>query len=159
MKTLKHIFNNPQNFRFIVRMCRVYMFVMVAIMFLSACGDGNGSNKGNKTISQPARQNSTDQLSDGSDLFSRYGCIACHSLDGSVRYGPPLNDLFMKEVTVVRQGQEKTIVADREYYTRAITDPDYEKVMEYKNKTMPKPVIPEDDVETLIDYLIGPGDN
>jgi len=69
-------------------------------------------------------------------------------------YGPPLNDLYMKEVAVVRQGKEKTILADREYLTKAITDPDYEKVMEYKNSIMPKPDIPKDDLETLIDYLI-----
>jgi len=73
-------------------------------------------------------------------------------------YGPPLNDLFMKEVSVVRQGKEETIVADREYFTKAITDPDYEKVLEYKNKIMPKPEIHGDDVETLIDYLIELGE-
>ena len=91
-------------------------------------------------------------------MFSKYGCFACHSLDGSIMYGPPLNDLFMKEVSVVRQGREETIVADREYFTKAITDPDYERVTEYKNKIMPKPEIHEDDVETLIDYLIELGE-
>ena len=147
--------------------------VLVALLFLFACGEGTDRNKGNKAISQPAQQTSTDKKTinqaaqqtntdkrtDGSDLFNRYGCIACHSLNGSVMYGPPLNGLFMKEVTVVRQGQEETIVADREYFTRAITDPDYEKVLEYKSKVMPKPDIPEDDVESLIDYLTGLGEN
>jgi hypothetical protein len=74
-------------------------------------------------------------------------------------YGPPLNDLFMTEVSVVRQGEVKTITADRNYLIRAITDPDYEKVAKYKTKVMPKPEIPGDDVETLIDYLIGQGEN
>lgn len=136
-------------------MCRVLKLVMVAFIFLSACGEGTGMNKGKKAINPPTQQTNDDNPGDGSDLFSRYGCFACHSLDGSVKYGPPLNDLYMKEVSVIRQGKEKTIVADRKYFTRAITDPDYEKVTEYKSKIMPKPVIPEDDVETLIDYLIG----
>jgi len=140
-------------------MYSIYKIAMVAFIFLSACGQGIDRNKSSKTISQPAQQTSIDKPEDGSDLFSRYGCIACHSLDGSVKYGPPLNGLFMKEVSVVRQGQEKTIVADRDYLTRAITDPDYEKVLEYKNKVMPKPVIPEDDVQTLIDYLTGQEEN
>ena len=70
-------------------------------------------------------------------------------------YGPPLNGLFMKEVSVVRQGEVKTIIADRDYLTRSITDPDYEKVSGYRSKVMPKPVIPENDVKILIDYLIG----
>ena len=131
---------------------------MLAFIFLSACGEGTDRNKGNKAINQAIQKTNTDKLSDGSDLFTRYGCFACHSLDGSVMYGPPLNDLFMKEVTVLRQGKEKTIVADREYFTKAITDPDYEKVSEYKRKIMPKPVIPKNDVETLVDYLIELGE-
>jgi cytochrome c2 len=131
---------------------------MLAFIFLSACGDGTDKNKDNKAIRQATQQTKPDKLIDGSDLFSKYGCFACHSLDGGVMYGPPLNGLFMKEVSVVRMGKEKTIVADREYLTKAITDPDYEKVSEYKNKIMPKPVIPRDDIETLIDYLIELGE-
>jgi len=131
---------------------------MLAFIFLSACGEGTDKYKGNKAINQASQQTNADKLTSGSDLFSKYGCFACHSLDGSVMYGPPLNDLFMKEVSVVRSGKEKTIVADREYFTKAIMDPDYEKVSEYKNKIMPKPVIPKDDVETLIDYLIELGE-
>ena len=131
---------------------------MLAFIFLSACGEGTDKNKGNKAIKQPTQQTNTDKRTDGSDLFSKYGCFACHSLDGSVMYGPPLNDLFMKEVSVVRQGTEKTIVADREYFIKAISDPDYEKVSEYKSRIMPKPAIPRDDVETLIDYLIELGE-
>jgi len=130
---------------------------MVALIFLSACGEGTDKNKGNKVISQPTPQTNTDKLTDGSDLFSKYGCMTCHSLNGSVMYGPPLNDLYMKDVSVVRQGKEITIVADREYFTRAITDPDYEQVSAYKSKVMPIPVIPKDDVETLINYLIKQG--
>jgi cytochrome c2 len=127
---------------------------MIAFMFLSACGQVTDKKKGNTAINQPIQQSNTGQLTDGSDLFSKYGCFTCHSLDGSVMYGPPLNGLYMKEVNLVRQGKEKTIVADRDYFTKAITDPDYEKVSGYQNRIMPRPVIPKDDVETLIDYLI-----
>lgn len=135
--------------------------MIVAVIFLSACGEGTDKNKGdkvNKANNKSTQQSNTDILTDGSDLFSKYGCFVCHSLDGGVMYGPPLNDLFMKEVTVERKGKEKTIVADREYLSKAITDPDYEKVLEYKSKIMPKPVIPKDDVETLVDYLIELGE-
>lgn len=138
-------------------MYRACKLLTVALIFLSACGQGTNRNKSNKVIYEPTRQAKTDKPTDGSDLFSRYGCIACHSLDGSVMYGPPLNGLFMKEVTLLRQGEERTTIADREYLTKAITDPDYEKVLEYKSKIMPKPVIPEEDVESLIDYLIEQG--
>jgi cytochrome c oxidase subunit 2 len=135
-------------------MCRTCKLAMIACIFLSACGEGTDRNKGNKAMDPSAQQASTELPAEGSDLFSRYGCFACHSLDGSELYGPPLNDLFMKEVSVVRQGKTTLIVADRDYLSRAITDPNYEKVTEYQNKIMPKPVIPEEDVETLVDYLI-----
>jgi cytochrome c2 len=147
-------------------MCRRYQLVTVVFVFLSACGGRTGSNKGSETISQPPQETSADPPQEtsadppagGPELFSKYACFTCHSLEGKVMYGPPLNGLFMKEVSVVRQGEVKTIIADRDYLTRAITDPDYEKVTEYKAKVMPKPDIPADDVETLIDYLIGQGE-
>jgi len=135
-------------------MCRTYKLVMIACIFLPACGEGTDRNKGKKAMEESTQQANTELPAEGSDLFSRYGCFACHSLDGSDLYGPSLNDLFMKEVSVARQGKATIIVADRKYLSRAITDPDYEKVTEYKNKIMPKPVIPQEDVETLVDYLI-----
>ena len=148
-------------------MCRTYQLVMVVIVFLTGCGGGTERNKGGSTesipggeiINEPAPTSGTDQHYGGPDLFSKYACFTCHSLEGTVMYGPPLNGLFMTEVSVVRQGEVKTIIADRDYLFRAITDPDYEKVTEYKSRVMPKPEIPGDDVETLIDYLIGQGAN
>ena len=145
-------------------MCRTYKLVMLAFIFLCACGEGtdknkdNNANKANKAIQPPTQQTSPDILISGPDLFSKYGCFACHSLDGKVMYGPPLHDLYMKEVSVVRKGKEITIVADREYFTKAIMDPDYEKVSDYKDRIMPKPVIPEEDIEALVDYLIELGE-
>jgi cytochrome c2 len=149
-----------------MRMCRTYQLVTVVFIFLSACNGGTGTNKGGgtesntggETINEPAPTSGTDQHSGGPDLFSKYACFTCHSLEGKVMYGPPLNGLFMTEVSVVRQGEMKTVIADRDYLTRSITDPDYEKVTEYQSKVMPKPEIPGDDVETLIDYLIEQGE-
>ena len=131
---------------------------MLACVFLTACGQGPDKDKGTKASNPPTQQSSPEMPASGSDLFSKYGCFACHSIDGKVMYGPPLNDLFMKEVSVVRKGKEQTIVADREYFTKAIIDPDFEKVTEYKNRVMPKPEIPAEDLETLIDYLIELGE-
>ena len=134
---------------------------MGAFIFLIACGQGSNqesNQESTQAVNDPTPKINTDKNKDGSLMFATYGCFACHSLDGSIMYGPPLNDLFMKEVTVVRKGKEETIVADREYLSKAITDPDYERVFGYQNKLMPKPVIPEDVVETLIDYLIEMGE-
>ena len=134
----------------------ILSFFLLNVHILSADITNNSSNILSNQITN--QQSNTDILTDGSNLFSKYACFTCHSLDGSVMYGPPLNDLFMKEVSVVRKGKEKIIVADRKYFNKAITDPDYEKVSEYKSRIMPKPIIPKDDVETLIDYLIELGE-
>jgi hypothetical protein len=69
-------------------------------------------------------------------------------------YGPPLNDLYLNEVSVLRKGKQRTLVAKRSYLKKSITDPDYEKVLNYENRIMPEPAIPKEDLESLIDYLI-----
>ena len=156
--TLVQVFDDMPNFHFFVGMHRSFIIVMLASIFLSACVGGPDKNKGNNAIQTPQQPPLNSKLNHGADLYSRYGCFACHSLDGKVMYGPPLNGLYLKEVSVVRRGREKTIVADREYFIRAITDPDYEKVSEYQHRIMPVPDIPREDVETLVDYLIGLGE-
>ena len=132
--------------------------MILAFMFLTACGGGSEKNTGNKDSNRPTRETSTDKPADGSELFSNYRCFACHSLEGGVMYGPPLNGLYGKEISVIRQGEELTIIADREYFTRAIKDPDYEKVLEYKNRIMTKPDISDDEIDSIVDYLIGLGE-
>lgn len=90
----------------------------------------------------------------GSELFVKYGCAVCHSLDGKVIYGPPLNGLFMKEVKVLRNGKEISLIADRDYLKKAISEPRYEKVLEYSNKEMPIPAFTEEEANVLVEYLI-----
>jgi mono/diheme cytochrome c family protein len=139
-------------------MYRRNTLVVIACFVLSACGEGALRDKTHKTPDPPPQQTLPGVVAEGADLFSKYGCFACHALDGSAMYGPPLNDLFMKEVSVVRRGREETILADREYFTRAIIDPEYEKVSDYEHRIMPVPEIPKEDLETLVDYLIGLGE-
>ena len=155
--TLELVFYDMPNFLFFVGMHRLFMIVMLASIFLSACVGGPDKSKGNNAIPASQQPPLNSPFTNGADLYSRYGCFACHSLNGSDMYGPPLNGLYLKEVSVVRRGREKTILADREYFIRAITDPDYEKVSEYQHRIMPAPDIPREDVETLVDYLIGLG--
>jgi mono/diheme cytochrome c family protein len=103
------------------------------------------------------RQNKHDEediLKKGSELFVKYGCAVCHSLDGKEIYGPPLNGIYMKELLVIRKGQEFTVTADREYLKKAIVDPRFEKVLEYKNKEMPLTQISDEEAELLVDYII-----
>jgi hypothetical protein len=125
------------------KMNRFYKLIPVLFIVFTACG--SGSNK---------KQSDPDILKKGPELFSKYGCNICHTFDGSVLYGPPLNEIYMTEITVIRQGEEKTIVADREYLKRAVVDPRFEKLLEYQNKEMPVTFISNEEADILVDYII-----
>jgi hypothetical protein len=60
----------------------------------------------------------------------------------------------MKNIKVIRNGQEFTIVADRDYLSKAISEPRYEKVLEYKNKEMPLTNFSKEETEILVEYII-----
>jgi len=124
-------------------MNQINKLLLCLIFFSVACG---------KT--PPKQPDRATALKKGSDLFVKYGCAVCHSVDGTVIYGPPLNDLHLKEVKVIRQGEEFTVIADREYLKKAIVDPRFEKVLEYRNKEMPLTQIPDEEAEILVDYII-----
>jgi len=114
-------------------------------LFLLLIGCGKASEK------KPDKQ---EILIKGSELFAKYGCAVCHSLEGKVIYGPPLDGIYMKKLKVVRNGKEFEVVADREYLKKAISEPRYEKVLEYKNKEMPLANFSDEETEMLVDYLI-----
>lgn len=105
-----------------------------------------------------APEKSADQKhisQNGAEMFVKYGCAVCHSIEGKVIYGPPLNGIYMKKLKVLRNNQEYTVVADRDYLTKAINEPRYEKVLEYSNKEMPLPTFSKDETSILVDYIIG----
>ena len=103
----------------------------------------------------PRKQTDRNEIiQKGTELFAKYGCAVCHSLDGKVIYGPPLDEIYMKNVKVLRQGEEFTIVADRDYLKKAISEPRYEKVLEYSNKEMPIPAFTDEEAEILVDFII-----
>ena len=124
-------------------MRKINMLILYMFVLLMACGEAPKKKSDQQEI-----------LKKGAELFAKYGCAVCHLLEGKVIYGPPLNDIYMKEVKVVRQGKEFSVVADREYLKKAISEPRYEKVLEYKNKEMPLTNFSEEEAEILVDYLI-----
>lgn len=90
----------------------------------------------------------------GESLFSSVGCITCHSLTSDKLYGPALNDIFKKEIKVIKKGTEHTVLVDRSYLERSIVDPDFEKPSAFKNSKMPTPNLTKKEVDCLIDYII-----
>ncbi|MBN1819617.1 MAG: c-type cytochrome [Prolixibacteraceae bacterium] len=122
-----------------------FLFVLIIV---SSCGRNTET-----------QNTSRKDLKTGVELFIKYGCIVCHSLEGKDIYGPALNNIYLKNVNVIRKGEELTLVADRDYLKKAISDPRYEKVKEYTNKDMPETYFSEKEVDILVDYLISLSEN
>jgi mono/diheme cytochrome c family protein len=124
-------------------MLKIYTVILVFFILLAGCKETTKNKSG-----------STEILTEGAELFAKYGCAVCHSLKGDVIYGPPLNGIYMKKIRVIRDGKEVEIVADRNYLKKSISDPRYEKVLEYNNKEMPISNFSDEEAEILVDYLI-----
>lgn len=89
-------------------------------------------------------------------LLKKYNCTDCHSLDGTVLVGPTLKDIYKKEVTVIENGKEKTVTADKDYLRESILNPSkkvvkgFDAIMSsYKND------ITEKDLEMMLSLFAG----
>ena len=110
----------------------------------AACGGGDDGGSGGSRS--------------GEDLYRRYACASCHSLDGSEGTGPSFKGLAGS--TVELEGG-KEVTADAAYLEKAITDPDAD-VSEGYNAGLMKASIdgfdlgskPED-VQKLVEFIQG----
>ncbi len=93
---------------------------------------------------------------DGKILLDQYGCLGCHSLDGSESAGPTLQKIAGRTITVKRNGKSVELQADRDYLRRSILDPESEIVQGF-SPIMPSfdGKIPESDLEIILDFLLG----
>ncbi len=79
----------------------------------------------------------------GSVLFKNYGCVGCHSLDGTKLTGPPLNGVATRHAKDLEEYLKTSILEPTAFVTEG-----YEA-------SMPAfaGVIPEQDIEHLVAYL------
>lgn len=91
----------------------------------------------------------------GRRLVQQLGCNACHSTDGSVIVGPSYQGLFGEEVTVITNGEERTVVADEEYIRRSIYEPNADVVEGFNSGLMQsyEDQLSDEDVDKIIEYL------
>ncbi len=89
----------------------------------------------------------------GLQLLQQYGCIGCHSLDGSPGAGPTFQGLFGREVTNIREGRQVTVIADEEYIRRSIRQPQLEVTVGFPPIMPAFPQITDEEMEEIIDYL------
>ncbi len=88
----------------------------------------------------------------GAQLFQEKGCIACHSIDGTSRVGPPLKGLFGKKEKVLINGKEQTVVADEAFIRKYILKPNVYVVVGYP-PIMPTQILTEDELTELVNYI------
>jgi cytochrome c oxidase subunit 2 len=93
----------------------------------------------------------TTPVKKGEEVVEHSGCLACHSLDGTIKVGPSFKGLFGKTV-ILSDG--KSVVADENYIKESIIDPGA-KIVKGFQPVMPsfKGIMKDDDISSMIDYL------
>ncbi|MBP7849426.1 MAG: cytochrome c oxidase subunit II [Lentimicrobiaceae bacterium] len=132
-----------------------YMYTEVQVMsqeeFDAWYSDTTGvvvaAGEGGETMSEAS------QL--GRKVLENKGCIACHSLDGSVVVGPSFLGLYGKKEIVETDGKEREITVDDAYIARSIYEPDADLVKGYRKGQMIsyKDQVTEEDVQNIIEFL------
>jgi cytochrome c oxidase subunit 2 len=92
-----------------------------------------------------------DLVADGREVAVRRGCLGCHTLDGQPHIGPTWAGLY--DATVFLEGG-RTQIADVEYLTRSMMDPQADVVRGYKG-VMPtyRGVLAEPEVAALVELI------
>lgn len=84
----------------------------------------------------------------GKALYTTKACVACHSLDGAQVVGPTFKGLYGKS----GEHNEGTYVANDEYLTESIKDPNA-KIVKGFQPAMPPVPLSDEEVSDLIEFI------
>ena len=84
----------------------------------------------------------------GLEVARQNGCVACHTLDGTVGIGPSWLGMYGKTETMV---DASTVVVDDAYIIESIVRPDAKQVQGYEN-LMIRYFISEEDIAALVEF-------
>jgi cytochrome c oxidase subunit 2 len=126
-----------------------YMFTSVVVM---------PQEKFEKWYSDTTQVQTTETESParaGLQVMRTYGCLACHSLDGTEGVGPSYKGIYGKEVTVISDGEERTVTVDEEYITRSIYEPNADIVKGFNKGQMQtyEGMVSEEEIDKIVAYL------
>lgn len=89
----------------------------------------------------------------GMEVLQKYGCLACHSLDGTKKVGPSFKEIWGHQETVITNGNERTVVVDESYLRKSLLEPAADVVKGYP-PVMPKfTQLSADEIEAIRDIL------
>jgi cytochrome c oxidase subunit 2 len=88
----------------------------------------------------------------GQQLAQTYGCVNCHSIDGSTKTGPTWLHLYGSTVKLTGGA---TVTADDTYLMTSINNPNYQVVLGFPPNVMPdfSSVLDQTMVEALVAYI------
>lgn len=94
---------------------------------------------------------SDDPVERGQQVANQFGCLACHSTDGSTVVGPTWKGLFGEEVHLA---DGTTVTADEEYIIESIQVPDA-KIVEGFNNIMPELAdqLTDEQIMDLVEFI------
>lgn len=114
--------------------------VAVCLLLGVGCGGDDGS------APQPELSAAGEA---GREVAQRNGCMSCHSVDGRDGVGPTWAGLAGSEVELE---DGSVVLADEQYLTTAIVDPNAQIVKGYRG-IMPERRLDPDDVAAIVTYL------
>ena len=83
-------------------------------------------------------------------LYTTYGCIACHSLDGAKNHGPTFQRLFDSKRKFPDLGM---VTANEEYLRESITEPNAKTVPGFTPGMMPAYPLDRKQVDSLVLFI------
>ncbi|MGJ8724490.1 MAG: c-type cytochrome [Roseibacillus sp.] len=92
----------------------------------------------------------TADAESGEKVFLAYGCIACHSVDGSLGHGPSLAGLF-GQTREIENGEP--ILADESYLKESILSPNAKTAKGFPPNYMPPYQLKDKELQSLILYI------
>jgi len=93
-----------------------------------------------------------DPVLQGQQLVQQYGCITCHSLDGSTKIGPTWKGLYESTVKV---DDGTTLTADDIYLKSSILEPNLYVVEGFPSNVMPSfsKILDQTQVESIVAFI------
>lgn len=105
------------------------------ILCAEYCGAGHSRMRGRVVAMDPTDyahwvqgHNTDDLASTGEHLAAKYGCLRCHTIDGTPHLGPSWKQLYRSVVPLEGGG---TVIADDAYLTESMMDPTAKLVAGY----------------------------
>jgi mono/diheme cytochrome c family protein len=126
---------------------RIWLDLAVGVFLLSLLGFGS---VGIYHLNEDARelQLSSELAMRGQELSRSLGCIACHTVDGSLGVGPSWQGMW-GETRMLANGNE--VLVDEAYFRRSLREPERDLVAGYPN-VMLRYFLDDEEIQALMAF-------